>query len=431
LTQIRRSVGSEKREVCVCLDIKTGAELWAADIGPAEYDSGVGTDDGPRSTPTLQGDRVYVLSSFLVLCCLDARTGASLWSKDLVSLYGGSVIVWQSAASPLLDGDLIFVNCNSPSQSLLAVKAADGTLAWRSQSERMTQSTPVSVVLHGWPQVIFATQTGLVSLNRTNGTRLWKAAYPFTYATSLAASPLVSSNIVFLSANYTMGSFASRISRSGDSWTATPIWTNASYKAHWMSSVAHDGFIFGLFGSSTTASLKCIDLFTGTQKWSVAGFGRGGTILVDNTLMILAEKGDLVLAEPTPAAYTEKARWTVFPNYDQDANKCWNVPAVSDGMVYLRSTAEAACLDLSTADLKLITPRLADSEVRFAITTSNGEPIALDRLATLTVRSSADLAAPLDQWSPLQSTLQLTNGIVLVTVPCDLAQRFFIVTEAL
>jgi outer membrane protein assembly factor BamB len=430
LTQIRRSAGAEDREVCVCLDIKTGKEIWAADIGPAEYNGGVGRDDGPRSTPTLQGDRAYVLSSFLVLCCLDARTGASLWSKDLVSLYGGSVIGWQNAASPLLEDDLIFVNCNSPSQSLLALKAADGTLAWRSQSERMTQSTPVSVVLLGLPQVIFASQTGLVSLNRTNGTRLWKAPYPFTYSTSLAASPLVHSNIVFLSANYSMGSFASRVSRSGDSWTATPIWTNASYKAHWMSSVAHDGFIFGLFGSSTSASLKCLDLLSGTQKWSVAGFGCGGTILVDKALMILSEKGDLVLVEPTPSAYSEKARWTVFQNYDPDANKCWNVPTVSDGMVYLRSTAEAACLDLSTTNLKLITPWLSGSEIRFAITTSNGQPIAPDRLATLTLLSSADLAIPLDQWSPFQSTLQLTNGIVLVTVPCDLAQRFFIVTES-
>lgn len=429
LTQIRRSAGAEAREVCVALDLKNGAELWAADIGPAVYDGSVGRDDGPRSTPTLQGDRVYVLSSFLVIYCLDVRTGIPLWSKNLVSLYGGSVIGWQNAASPLLDGDLIFVNCNSPSQSLLAVKAADGTLAWRSQSERMTQSTPVSVVLHGLPQVIFATQSGLVSLNRTNGTRLWKASYPFTYTTSLAASPLVSSNIVFLSANYSMGSFASRISRSGDSWTATPIWTNATYKAHWMSSVAHDGFIFGLFGSSTTASLKCIDLLTGTQEWSVAGFGRGGTILVDNTLMVLAEKGDLVLVEPTPAAYSEKARWTVFQNYDPDANKCWNVPAVSDGMVYLRSTAEAACFDLSIADLKLIDPYLVGSEVRFALTTSNGNPIAPDRLARFVVRSSANLATPLDQWNPVQSALQLTNGIVLVTAPSAGDQQFFFVTE--
>jgi outer membrane protein assembly factor BamB len=430
VTQIRRDSGAGDREVCVCLDARTGREIWASVIGGTGYDSGVGLDDGPRSTPTIRGERVYVLSSFLVMHCLDASTGAPVWKKDLCALYGGSVIGWQSAASPVIEDDLIFVNCNSASQSLLALRAADGSLAWRSQTERMTQSSPVSAVIEGMPQIIFATQTGLVSLNRTNGTRLWKAPYPFAYTTSLAASPLVSSNIVFLSANYSMGSFASRVSRSGDTWTTTPIWTNSAYKAHWMSSVSSGGYIYGLFGSSTTASLMCIDLLKGTQRWARSGFGRGGILLVGNTLMTLTERGDLVLIDPDSGAYAERARWTLFPNYDPDGNKCWNVPAVCDGVVYARSTAEAVCLDLSIPSLKLVAAEFTGVEARFRITTTTGVPIDSSRFANLLVRSSTDPSLPLEQWGGISNSLQLVDGVVEVSVPCAESQRFFTVTES-
>src|SRR5258707_3294549 len=128
-TQIRRSDDVEDREVCVALDANTGAELWAVDIGPTNYSGGVGYDDGPRSTPAVQNGRVFVLSSFLTLYALDATNGAAIWTKDLLSLYGGFIIGWQNAASPLVDNDFIIVNCNAPTQSLFALRTSDGSVA--------------------------------------------------------------------------------------------------------------------------------------------------------------------------------------------------------------------------------------------------------------------------------------------------------------
>jgi len=430
-TQIRRTLGGNAREVCVALDAATGDELWAADIGPAVYDSGVGNDDGPRSTPTVTEGRVFVLSSYLVLCCLNPSNGASLWRKDLVTLYGARVIGWQNAASPLLADGLLFVNCGSTSQSLLALRATDGSLAWRSQTEAMTQSTPVTTTMNGVQQVIFAAQSGLVSLNCTNGASLWRAPYPFSYSTSLAASPLVSTNIVFISANYSMGSFAVRISESGETWNATPIWTNSSYKAHWMSSVCRNGHIYGLFGSSTTASLKCIDIQNGAQKWSVNGFGRGGLLVVGGVLMVLAEKGHLVLVSAEPTGYEELSRWTAFPYYDPDANKCWNVPAICDGRVYARSTAQAVCLDIAILPLRIFSPSFAGNTLRLRVGTADGSALDANRMAALQLRSGSDLSAPPSTWDVLADALSLTNGVAEASLPVGgSAQRFYIVTEA-
>ncbi|HYG35546.1 MAG TPA: PQQ-binding-like beta-propeller repeat protein, partial [Clostridia bacterium] len=210
-TLIRRSIGGSDKEVCVALNSRNGSEVWAAEIGVADYDGSVGSDDGPRSTPSYREGRVYVLSSYLTLHCLNATNGVSIWKKDLRALYGGSLIGWQAAASPVIENDLVFVNCNTASQSLFAFRAADGSLAWRSQNAPMTHSTPVTANIGGVPQVLFAAQNGLVSLNQTNGALLWKASYPFRYDTSIGASPVVYSNIVFMSANYSMGSFATQI----------------------------------------------------------------------------------------------------------------------------------------------------------------------------------------------------------------------------
>src|SRR5205823_6610808 len=107
-TQTRRSIGGVSKEVCVALSITNGAELWAASVDDANYpEGGVGYDDGPRTTPAVDGGSVLVLSSYLKLYRLNATNGAVIWQQDLRTVYGGDVIGWQNAASPVLEGGLI------------------------------------------------------------------------------------------------------------------------------------------------------------------------------------------------------------------------------------------------------------------------------------------------------------------------------------
>jgi len=430
-TQIRRVVGTKDREVCVALDCRTGAELWAADIGSASYGGGVGSDDGPRTTPTVSGGRVYVLSSRLELHCLDAATGSPVWTRNLVNLYGGVVISWENAASPLLEDGLLLINCGAASQSLLALRATDGSLAWRSQTEGATHSTPVAATIAGVRQAIYATQSGLVSVAPATGTLLWKARYPFSYSTSLAASPLVHSNIVFISGQYNMGSFAVRVSQSGGTWNATPLWTNRNYKAHWMSPVAYDGYAYGLFGSPGSASLKCIDLLTGAQRWTRSGFGAGGTILVGDTLVVLSEYGDLYFVAATPAAYTELGVYRAINQpYDPDRNKCWNVPAIADGRIYARSTAEAVCLDVSLPGLQCLPLVVTPGGLRLCVASSNADAIDVERASRIQVRSSSSLSPGFADWKTLSVSGNLRNGLLEFDLPPPAeGQSFYIATE--
>ena len=170
---------------------------------------------------------------------------------------------------------------------------------------------------------------------------------------------------------------------------------------------------------------------TGAVRWSTNGFGRGATLLVDNHLLVLTERGQLVLAEPNPGAYTEVARCQAIPYYNGATNKCWNVPAVAQGRVYVRSTSYAACFDFSVPDLKLDPPEpLAPDKLRLAFRAADGSRLDSNRLAGVEVRTATNLAQPLNEWVRLTNALVLTNGEVRVdNVPLNPPRRYFIVRE--
>jgi outer membrane protein assembly factor BamB len=149
------------------------------------------------------------------------------------------------------------------------VFATNGALVWRSQDEWMTHSTPVLATLHGMRQLIWATQSGLVSVNPKTGALLWKSPYPFGYEISIGASPVVHQGYVFITANYSMSAYAVQIVLSNTVQVPQPRWTNTVQRSHWSTPVAHDGQLYGMFfPDNANGQLRCIDLATGTTRWA-------------------------------------------------------------------------------------------------------------------------------------------------------------------
>ena len=178
-TQATRPSNGTNFDTCVALNLTNGVQLWATPLEPASYpDGGVGYDDGPRSTPVVEGGAVYVLTSYLKLFRLNATNGAVVWQRDLRTLYSASVIGWQNSASPLVADGLIYVNANAGTSRVMAFRTIDGSQAWRAENEGMTHATPVLVTIRGTRQLILATQTGLLALNPLTGQRYWRFSYP-------------------------------------------------------------------------------------------------------------------------------------------------------------------------------------------------------------------------------------------------------------
>jgi len=336
---VQRNVDGQDREVALALDAKTGKELWAVPLGKATYDRQGG--DGPRSTPAVDGKRVYFLGAYQMLTCLDTDTGKQIWQQDIVSAFGGKILKWNNAASPLLQGNLIFVNGGGTGQALLAFNKTDGKVIWKAEDDLPTHSSPVLAKIHGVTQVIFFTQKGLVAVVPETGKVLWRFAYP--YQTSSASSPIVWNDIIYCSAAYGVGAGACQIKKEGDTFTATELWRKkGELQNHWTSPVCKDGFIYGIFGRGQQqgAPLKCIDILTGAEKWSRDGFGGGGaTILVDGNVLAQCDRGPLVLVVAKPEAYQELARAEIY------GGQCWTMPVISDGKIFARNSKEGFCLD--------------------------------------------------------------------------------------
>jgi outer membrane protein assembly factor BamB len=339
-------IAENNREICVALDSKSGKELWRTPMGSTQYDGGGGDSgadgnrggDGPRSTPSIDGDRVYVYDAHLVLYCMDAREGIVLWSQDIAAGYEGRNIKWSNATSPVIEGDRVIVAGGGAGKSLLAFDKTKGNLVWQSGDEKLTHATPVVATIHGKRQVLFLMQSGLIGVDAQTGKEIWRAKFPFS--TSTAASPVVSGNFVYCSAGYGVGASLFEIDADGN---ANEIWFQANeLMNHWSTPVIHDGHLYGIFEFKKygKAPLQCVELKTGEIKWAERGFGPGNCILVGERLMVLSDAGEVAIVQATPDAYRELARAKVIEG------KCWSTPAFANGQLYVRSTKEAACIDV-------------------------------------------------------------------------------------
>jgi len=351
-TVVTRDFQGAPQETVVALNADTGKELFSFAIGIAKYDgggdSGTPTNkggDGARSTPTLDGGKVYAISANLAVVCHDAATGKRIWARNIKNEHAGVQIRWQSAASPVIDGNLLFMAGGGPGQALLALDKNTGKTVWKGQDDVMTHSTPAVATILGVRQVIFFTKRGLVSVVPATGSVLWR--YDFPWSTSTAISPVVCGDIVYCSAGYGVGAGAVKLTKTGSAFTATEIYRVSGTKPlanHWSTPVFNDGYLYGMFQFKEYGSgaLKCVEAATGKVIWEKEGFGPGNVTLVDGHLLALSDDGQLVLVEATPKAYTEVARAKVL------SGKCWSTPIFSGGRVYARSTKEGICLDLSS-----------------------------------------------------------------------------------
>ena len=349
-----READGAPQEVLVARDANTGKETWTAALGTPQFDSNEGNagapdnngGDGPRSTPTLAGKNVVTLSSKLVLQAWDAATGKAAWKKDLIAEHAGRNVRWGNAASPLIEGGLLYVGGGGPGESLLAIDPADGKVVAKAFDEKITHATPVPATIGGVRQIVFFMQSGLLAVEPKTLKELWRYAYQ--YKVSTAASPVVAGDIVYCSAGYGVGGGAVKITHAADKWEAKEIYRVTGDKQianHWSTPVLFGGHLYGMFSFKAYANgpVKCVDVATGTVKWEQPGFGAGQAILAGDRVVALSDAGEIVIIDPKPDGYKEVARSKVVDG------KCWSMPVVSGGRLYVRSTKEAACYDIVPA----------------------------------------------------------------------------------
>ncbi|WP_133796771.1 PQQ-like beta-propeller repeat protein [Prosthecobacter fusiformis] len=335
-------------EMLVAMDVRTGKEVWSKPLTViGKYDGGgdAGTPDnkggdGPRSTPVVNGDKVYAIDANLGVFCFEASTGKPVWSHDVMKENAGVQIKWQNAASPVIDGDVLMLCGGGEGQALLGLNKDTGKIVWKGENDKMTHATPVIADIHGVHQAIFFTQVGLVGITPADGKVLWRADYPFKVST--AASPVVYEDIVYCSAGYGVGGGAFKISKSGNGLSAEPLWRreNECFN-HWSTPVVKDGYLYGMFSFKEYGAgpVACVDIKTGKDVWKKEGFGPGQVILAGDKLIALSDKGEVVIIEANPEKYVELKRDDVLDG------KVWSYPVLAYDRLFARSTEEGVCVE--------------------------------------------------------------------------------------
>ncbi len=427
----------QTREACVAFDATDGTRIWSTDVGRGGFYQGGPAphsrdSDGPRSTPVWHEGRVFALATYLQLSCLDAETGSILWQKHLEDDFDARTIPWHSAASPLIHDGVLVLNTGRSGRAVIGLNPSDGSLIWRQGSGNSTHATPIPSQLGGVSQVIFATKDGLLSLDPSTGEERWQ--YPLGYnGTSVGASPVVVGDIVYGSAAYGTGAGAVRVTSEGGRMEASEVWRKVSAQLmnHWMTPVAYQGHVYGYYGQHkyNTAPLSCVDVATGTVLWSRDGFGNGGLLRVGELLLAATDRGEIVLAEATPAGYRERRRFGAIQN-----GVVWNSPAISDGRLFVRSTKEIAAFDVSLPPpppLELGAGWIDALTIRITARNHDRTPIEPGREEGMRVLWATDLARPAEEWDLVDASWTRSEGALFLEQSIDRREeaRYYRVSE--
>jgi outer membrane protein assembly factor BamB len=309
------------REYVIAFDVATGKEVWATPHGSAfRNDRG----DGPRGTPTVDGATLYALGGNGDLSAMDAKSGRVIWTMNVLDKFGGSNITWGISESPLVIGEKILVNPGGPGASIVALNKKDGSLIWKSQSDRSGYSSAIPVKVGDMTQVVFFTHQRAIGLDLKDGKLLWEYDRAANNVANVA-TPVVRGNRVFISSDYGTGAGLVEIKADGK---AQEVYFTKDMRNHHSSSILIGDHLYG-FSSGILTAMR---FDTGEVAWKDRSVGKGSLVYADGNLYALSENGVVGLIEATPEGYREKGRFRIT----QNSLPTWTHPVVAGGRLYLR-----------------------------------------------------------------------------------------------
>jgi outer membrane protein assembly factor BamB len=319
------------RETVWCLDASTGVEIWKQSypyVFKPQYYEG-----GSSSTPTVDVDRVYSLGQAGEMNCFEATTGKVLWSLSLARDLGLEVATWGFASSPCVAGNLLLLNAGTHGTAL---DKTSGRRVWSNGNGPAGYSSAVPFAMDGRKAAAFLTAREVIAIEVTTGQLLWKHPWKTEYDVN-AADPVIEGGRVFISSAYKGGCALVQFSPG----PPRELWRHREMQTHFNSAVLLAGHLYGVDGEADKpAFFKCLDWKTGEVKWSYKGLGLGAVMAAEGKLIILGEKGELVIAEASPSAFKPIARAQVL------GGKCWTSPVLSHGRIYCRnSRGDLVCLE--------------------------------------------------------------------------------------
>ena len=318
-------------DYAVALYAATGKEAWRYLLDET-YKGHSGSKDGPHSTPTIDGDTLYVLTPHGKLYALTKDDGQLVWGLDIKEALGAIEPFYGFATSPLIHGtELILQVSGTPGQTLVALDKKTGEKIWGIRLEKSEYTSPVVATLAGVEQILLRTEQHLFAVSPIDGKTLWQVSAD---KESTSSPVVVSPNTVML-AGWQETVYLEIVKR-GSTLTAREVWRNRHIKKNLISPVFHAGYFYGFSGSF----MVCIEAASGKKIWRARQGDNASAISVGDYLVVISESGRVVIVDATPKAYTEISSLNVLHNATVSP------PATHQGNIYVRGLNEIACLNV-------------------------------------------------------------------------------------
>ena len=324
----------DAKDVVYCLEAATGKEVWRY-VYPMSVDPKL-FEGGPRSTPVVDEGHVYALSHEGDLFCLDAATGKKVWTVNYQKDLGGKRPDWGYAGSPLIKGKAVYCDVGGPGASTVALEKASGKVLWKAGNDMGAYATPVLATLGGRETLVMFKAENVVGLDPANGTEYWRTPWKTSYDINAATPVVIGKDRLFVASGYNTGCALFQVSGKG----VTQLWKNKSLRTQLNTAAPSGEFIYGIDGDVGGGHLVCVSLADGTSRWQEKSVRGGALVLSGGKLVILSERGELVVCEASPDSFKPLGRAQVL------SKRCWAQPTLDAGRLFLRSNeGEIVCLE--------------------------------------------------------------------------------------
>jgi outer membrane protein assembly factor BamB len=355
-------------EVVWALSEENGEELWAATLGAAFNQSWPQSKEGPGCTPTVDGDRLYVLGMGGNLACLQVADGKIVWQKSLTKDFGGHIPTWSYRESPLVDGEKLICTPGAEDATFMALNKLTGEVIWKSKlPDREGQGTgggegrgrgrgagygatytsAIAIDVDGQRQYVQMTATALVGISASDGKFLWRYDKAANGNGINCTTPLFVDGMVFAASAYGAGGGLVKLTKDDNGAAkAEEVWFSKRMQNHHGGIVFFDGCLYGANGGLEGGALICLDSKTGDVLWDERSKRRalkGSIALADGRLYYRTEDGTLLLIEPSRTEYIERGR---VEQPDRSRSPAWSHPVIANGKLYVRDQDLLLCYDI-------------------------------------------------------------------------------------
>jgi outer membrane protein assembly factor BamB len=328
-------------EFVQALSIHDGKPLWSTHLGKV----GGTSYPGAKSTPTVDGNLLYALSSDGDLACLETGSGKVVWQRNVRTELGGKRGIWAYSESPLVDGDTLICTPGGSQATLAALQKQTGSTLWKAVVPGGDPAAYASTIVldsAGRKQYVQFLQKGLVGIDAKTGQFLWRYNQTSKGLANIP-TPIAHEGAIYTSGEGDCGGLVRLKKGPGETILADQVYLQRGLPSAIGGAVLVDGHLYG----TNSKALLCVDFATGKVKWQDKCVGTGSVCFADGQLFVHGENGSVAVVDATPNAYREKARFTP-PGQPKHVNgvRAWAYPVIANGRLYIRDLEKLWCYDI-------------------------------------------------------------------------------------